>query len=153
MERGDEGAEPPEVTAGPILRVGTDLQDIASVEQSVRTLGGRYVDRVFTPHEQESVGYPSDDVDTVAPGLAARFAAKEAAIKVLRPVDEAVGWRDIEVRRHEGGWCSLALSGAAAELADRARLGSLALSFSHGAGFAVATVIATEAPAAGSILG
>ncbi|MGH3510489.1 MAG: holo-ACP synthase [Nocardioidaceae bacterium] len=149
VESGVAAAEGPTAMATR-LRVGTDLQRVDAVEESLRTLGRRYVERVFTDHEQECVGLPVDDLPSVAPGLAARFAAKEATIKVLRPVDGGIGWRDIEVRRHEGGWCSVELSGTAAMLAERAGLGSFALSFSHESGFAVATVIAVEESSDGS---
>jgi holo-[acyl-carrier protein] synthase len=75
--------------------------------------------------------------------LAARFAAKEATMKVLRPRDERPDWRTIEVRRDPGGWCELALSGSAARLAHDAAIDSLSVSLSHEAGMANAVVVAT----------
>ena len=52
--------------------------------------------------------------------LAARFAAKEAMVKVLRPVGARPEWRDIEVHRADSGWCEIRLSGRAAAMADEA---------------------------------
>jgi holo-[acyl-carrier protein] synthase len=75
-------------------------------------------------------------------GLAARFAAKEAALKVLRPTGHRPQWRSIEVRRHDGGWCTMSLSGYAAELATQAGLGELAVSLTHEEGIAAAVVVA-----------
>ena len=54
----------------------------------------------------------------VAAGLAARFAAKEAAIKALRPAGPQPDWRSIEVRRDPEGWCDMHLTGEAARLAE-----------------------------------
>ena len=51
--------------------------------------------------------------------FAARFAAKEAALKALRPDTTAIDWRSIEVRRHASGWCDVVLHGEAAALAAR----------------------------------
>jgi holo-[acyl-carrier protein] synthase len=81
----------------------------------------------------------------VASSLAARFAAKEATIKVLRPnglPDEAVDWRSIEVRREETGWCSLRLTGEARVLAERAGVTDISVSLSHEGEMATAVVVA-----------
>jgi holo-[acyl-carrier protein] synthase len=75
--------------------------------------------------------------------LAARFAAKEAALKVLRPGEVGVSLREIEVVRSPGGWVELELSGPAATLARESGLSELAVSITHEAGFASAVVIAT----------
>ena len=52
---------------------------------------------------------------------AARFAAKEAVMKVLRPVDDAPSWNEIEVRTTQGGWPEIELSGVAARMATDER--------------------------------
>ena len=76
--------------------------------------------------------------------LAGRFAAKEAAMKMLRPPeDEAVPWSSIEVRREASGWVEVELSGRAAELARARRIGDMAVSLTHERGFAAAVVVAT----------
>jgi holo-[acyl-carrier protein] synthase len=74
--------------------------------------------------------------------LAARFAAKEATLKALRPTDDGISWTSIEVVREPGGWCDVRLTGAAAELAARAGIRSLALSVTHEQGLAAAVVVA-----------
>lgn len=121
------------------LRVGVDLTSVAEVEDSVARFGDRYVRRVFTPHEIESCSTG----DEVAPsGLAARFAAKEATIKVLRPSQAQPDYRSIQVRRHPDGWCEIELSGTAADMAEAAGVRHLALSLTHEAGMAAAVVVA-----------
>jgi holo-[acyl-carrier protein] synthase len=123
-----------------VLRVGTDVESIFEVARSIERFGSRYTDRLYTPHELESCGGRRAGA---APGLTARFAAKEATIKVLRPVgDDVPGWKSIEVRRTPGGWVELALSGRAEEMARAAGLRHLELSLSHSAGVAMATVVA-----------
>ena len=127
------------MSSGTSIRVGADLVMVSQVEDSIATFGDRYVRRVYTEHEIDSCGGPPS---VVSAGLAARFAAKEATIKVLRPIGHRPDWRSIEVRRHDGGWCSMSLSGYAAELATQAGLGELAVSLTHEEGIAGAVVVA-----------
>lgn len=118
------------------LRVGIDLIEVAAVEEAISAHGERYLARVYTERERADCGDAPER-------LAARFAAKEAALKVLRPEADAPPWRTIEVRRDPGGWVELALSGRAAELADAAGIRELALSVTHEGGRASAVVVAT----------
>jgi holo-[acyl-carrier protein] synthase len=121
------------------LRVGVDLTSIDEVERSVARFGDRYVKRIFTGHEIESCAR-GDEI--ASSGLAARFAAKEATIKVLRPGGVQPDYRSIEVRRHPDGWCEIELTGTAAELAEAEGVRHLALSLTHEAGMAAAVVVA-----------
>ena len=122
------------------IRVGIDLCSVKDVADSVATFGDRYLQRVYTDDELE---YCGRDPARSAERLAARFAAKEATMKVLRPRDARPDWRTIEVRRDPAGWCELALTGSAAVLAQEAAIGSLSVSLSHEAGLANAVVVAT----------
>jgi holo-[acyl-carrier protein] synthase len=121
------------------LRTGMDLVAVASIEDSLRGHGERYLRRVFTDAE---VADCRTDRGLDARRLAARFAAKEAALKVMRPGDDAIPWRAIEVRREPTGAPVIVLTGPAAELADRAGLCELAVSLSHEGGFACAVDVA-----------
>lgn len=116
------------------FRVGTDLVAVETVAESIRAHGERYLDRIFTAGEQADCG---GDVAR----LAARFAAKEATLKVLRPDDDSVPWRCIEVVRHPAGWVDLELSGAAAELAAVSGIAGLGVSLTHEGAYASAVVI------------
>ncbi len=125
----------------PGIRVGADLTMIVDVAQSIERFGDRYLRRVFTGHEIDSCrGEPS----VVAAHLAARFAAKEATIKVLRPVVRPA-WTSIEVHRVPPGWCELRLTGAAALLARDAGIAHFAVSLSCAGGVAAAVVVGTPA--------
>jgi holo-[acyl-carrier protein] synthase len=127
------------------VRVGMDLVEVEQVAESLDRFGDRYLHRVFTAHEVASCAGPPS---VVAAGLAARFAAKEATIKVLRPTGSQPDWRSMEVRRHPEGWCSMVLSGQASVLAQRAGIDDLALSLTHEETIAGAVVVALcHAPA------
>jgi len=121
------------------IRVGIDLTAIDEVADSVERFGARYLRRLFTEHEQACCqGEPR----RVATGLAVRFAAKEATLKVLRPVGAQPEWTSIEVQRDPGGWCRMHLTRSAAELAERQGITDLTVSLTHEAGIAAAVVVA-----------
>ncbi len=123
----------------PGCRVGIDLIAVSDVEDALRTHGQRYLRRVFTDHELEC----SRNLVGLSPAsLAARWAAKEATIKVLQPLAHQPDWTSMQVRRLPSGACSLELSGTAAELAESAGITSLCLSMTHEGPFAAAIVFA-----------
>lgn len=138
------GCVAPGVRAGgAVVEVGVDLTSVAEVASAVDRLGERYLRRLFTDEELASCGgVERPRVES----LAARFAAKEAALKVLRPDGSRPEWRDIEVVRSPDGSCDVRLHGVAAALAERRRVERLSLSMSHEAGLAVAVVAATCRP-------
>ena len=121
------------------VRVGTDLCSVAAVDHSIRDFGRRYLERIYTPDE---LAYAESSPHQCSERLAARFAAKEAVIKVLRPEQYRPAWRSIEIRRHSTGWCDVELSGEAARLADQVGIVDLALSLTHESDMAAATVVA-----------
>jgi holo-[acyl-carrier protein] synthase len=123
------------------VRIGVDVVNIEDIRRSLLHFGSRYEERLFSVHEREScIG----GIVRLSEGLAVRFAAKEATIKVLRPGEEGVPWRSIEIRRDANGACDVHLSGAAARLADDAGLTNFAVSMSHEGNLAVAVVVATK---------
>jgi holo-[acyl-carrier protein] synthase len=122
------------------LRVGIDLVQVATVAESLHEHGDHYLRRVYTAQE---IADCSRDGAASPLRLAARFAAKEAAMKVLEPGDAAVSWPSIEVVRTAGGAPALRLHGPAADLAAAAGLTAFALSFTHEAAYAAAVVVGT----------
>jgi holo-[acyl-carrier protein] synthase len=120
------------------LRVGVDTVEIADVAASLRHFGRRFTHRLFTAGERDyALAVPA----LAAQRLAARFAAKEAAIKALNLGERGVDWRDFEVQRSDDGSCRLALHGrAAARLAELPPCDT-ALSLSHDQAHAVAVVV------------
>lgn len=120
------------------FRVGMDLCSVDSVAESIERFGQRYLTRIYT---DEELHYSMCRRSGSAERLAARFAAKEATIKVLRPRDWWPDWRSIEIRTDPGGWCEVYLTGPSAKLAEEARVVSLEVSLSHDGGVASAVVI------------
>jgi len=124
---------------GDDCRIGLDMIPVRAVEEAVATHGERYLRRIFTEHELASCRGPQG---LALASLAARWAAKEATIKVLQPAVGQPEWRSMEVRRIRGGACRMELSGTAAALAEDAGITSLALSMTHEGPYAAAVVFA-----------
>jgi len=121
------------------IRVGIDLASVDAVRDSIDAHAEHYLKRIYTARELADCSTGTGlDHDR----LAARFAAKEATLKVLRPDEQGIPWNTIEVRRHASGWVDLELSGPAAALAAEAGVTELALSIAHEQGFATAIVTA-----------
>jgi holo-[acyl-carrier protein] synthase len=120
-----------------VIGIGVDVVDIDRFRRSLtRTPTMR--DRLFTVVELDYVAAMRDPV----PSLAARFAAREAAMKSLGVGLGAFGFHDLWVERAESGAPSLrAVGRAAALLADRG-VERLHLSLTHGDVVAVAYVVA-----------
>jgi holo-[acyl-carrier protein] synthase len=130
------------------VRVGIDLVAVAEVSGAIAAFGDRYLRRIYTAAE---LAYCQAARDPAA-HLAARFAAKEAAVKVLRPTaaDEGLDWRSLETVRSEEGDCRLVLHGAAARLAARQRLDQFEVSLTHAEDYAAAVVLAATQGACSS---
>src|SRR5512142_2863316 len=93
-----------------VVAIGLDAADIPRFDEMLRRYGDRFLQRVYTEGE---IAYCMRRHNP-APHLAARFAAKEAAMKALG-TGRALGvlWREIEVVRH-GGPPQLTFHGTAA---------------------------------------
>lgn len=128
------------------LRVGTDLVTVADVARSIDRFGSRYLSRVYTALElRQAAGSPER--------IAARFAGKEAVIKLLRPAPhETIPPVDIEIALLPSGAPHVRLKRSARDLAGGAstgilrtetlRRGTLSVSLSHESGTAVAVAAA-----------
>jgi holo-[acyl-carrier protein] synthase len=119
-----------------MIRVGTDLIEIARIEEAVNRWGDRFLEKIFT--EQECVTYGER-----IPSLAARFAAKEAASKALGTgLMTEIPWTDIEILTGPSGEPGLHLHDRAREKAEALGLDEWSLSLSHSGGHALAVVVA-----------
>lgn len=82
-----------------IIAIGLDATEIPRIEQTIERFGDRFLERVFTAGERVYCLRRRRP----GPSFAARFAAKEAAMKALGTGhDCGVFWRDIEVVRSSG---------------------------------------------------
>ena len=119
-----------------ILGLGVDLCPVDRIERILDRHGGLFTERVFTETEQAYAGQHR----TQGERLAARFAAKEAAIKALG-APKGLRWRDMAVSNDESGAPHLNLSGRAKARAEEMGVARTMLSLSHAGGMAVAVVI------------
>lgn len=93
-----------------IIGIGSDLIDIRRIERSLDRFGDRFVQRLFTPVEQER----SERRRHRAASYAKRFAAKEACSKALGTgFRKGVYWRDMGVINLPGGKPTMKLTGGA----------------------------------------
>ena len=77
---------------------------------------------------------------------AARFAAKEAVLKVLGTGwSGGIAWTDVEVTREATGRPTVKLHGEAAKIAEQCGITALHISLSHLQGHALASVIGVGA--------
>ncbi len=112
---------------------------VGEVREAVEAHGERYLERVYTADELRDC---MRDNALDPSRLAARFAAKEAAMKVLREGDEALPWSSISVTKEPAGRPRLRLTGDAQELARASGVGELDVSLTHERDYAAAAVIA-----------
>lgn len=118
------------------IRTGTDLAAVDDVIAGIDAHGERYLSRVFTTRERADAG---DDPER----LTARFAGKEAVVKLLRPGrTDAVPLTDVAILLDADGGPVVALTGRAAALAESIGCETIAVSLSHERGLAVATAVA-----------
>ncbi len=121
-----------------IVGTGVDITEVGRVAEAVERFGERFLRRVFTPAE---VAYCSSKHNKIE-RLAARFAAKEAALKALGTgLRHGITWQQVEVRRQPGSRPTIAFSGVAAQYATRLGVKHVSLSLSHTAEQAIAMVI------------
>jgi holo-[acyl-carrier protein] synthase len=122
-----------------IIGSGLDATEITRIAEAIDRYGDRFISRVFT---DEEIAYCRRKRDS-ASSFAARFAAKEAAMKALGTGhSRGVFWRGIEVVRRGGPPQLRFHGGAAARLAALGATGSL-LTLTHSRDLAIAHVLLT----------
>jgi len=121
-----------------IVGSGIDIVEIGRIQQSMDRHGKRFLDRVFTAAEQAYCLSKR----TSAESLAARFAAKEAGAKALGTgISYGVSWLEIEVVREPSGRPTPRFQGRAAQVAERLGVARAAVSITHTANLAMASVV------------
>jgi holo-[acyl-carrier protein] synthase len=114
--------------------IGIDIIEIARIEKAIARWGERFLKRVYTEKEIELC-------QNRAASLAARFAAKEAAMKALGIDTRGVGWQEVETIPSSSGQPMVYLHGKAQNRAQEIGLKGLAISLSHSREYVIASVI------------
>src|SRR3989475_10471989 len=121
-----------------IVGTGIDIAEVPRVAAAITPFGNRFLQRIYTEGEIRYCESKANRMERYA----ARFAAKEAAMKALGTGwNHGVRWRDVEVCRQPGGRPTIVFHGKAAECAARLGATHVALSLSHTAEQAIAQVI------------
>jgi holo-[acyl-carrier protein] synthase len=121
-----------------IISIGIDIIEVRRVRE-VMTRTPRFVERVFTPSER---AYCDGRGAVAAEHYAARFAAKEAALKALQTGwTGGIAWQDIEVAQRDTGAPFLKFHGRVRELYEQSGATTNHLSISHTTEHAIAEVI------------
>jgi holo-[acyl-carrier protein] synthase len=121
-----------------IISIGTDIVEVHRIRETIERTP-RFVERVFTESER---AYCDSKGAAAAQHYAARFSAKEAALKALGTGWAGkIGWQDIEVRSNEKGAPRLEIKGGALEVMESLGATTIHVSLSHTTEHATAQVI------------
>ncbi|HXZ78863.1 MAG TPA: holo-[acyl-carrier-protein] synthase [Terriglobales bacterium] len=121
-----------------IVGTGIDIVEVPRMAAAIERFGERFLRRVFTAAEIRYCDSKANRMERYA----ARFAAKEAALKAIGTGwKRGVAWTDVEVCREPGGRPSIVFAGMAAEFASKLGVKRVSLSMSHTEEHAVAQVI------------
>lgn len=83
------------------VRTGIDIIEVSRIEESINSLGEKFLKRVFTDYEIE---YCNSKNNMKYQHFSARFAAKEAIFKAISSSLKSkydITWTDIEIRNDE----------------------------------------------------
>lgn len=121
-----------------IVGVGIDVVEVDRIRRILARHGERALSRLFTAAEVETCAERVDQADC----LAARFAAKEAALKALGSGKTlGIRWVDLEVTRASSGKPSLEFRCVARKRGDELGVDGIWLSLSHEGAYACAVVV------------
>jgi holo-[acyl-carrier protein] synthase len=121
-----------------IVGMGVDIAEIDRITAAIGRHGVAILERLYTPREISYCERHKNKYERYA----ARFAAKEAAMKALGTGwSHGVRWRDIEVANAPGGKPTLQLEGAAQAIAERLGVKNISLSITHSGNIAFAQVV------------
>lgn len=124
-----------------IVGIGVDIVEVARIAKALERQPDRFLRRMFTPAE---IAYCCASEQHRNGRLAARFAAKEAALKSLGLGLRGVKWTDVAIARDKAGRPTLQISGRLAEIAREQGVTAFHVSLSHSKDYALAQVVAVR---------
>lgn len=121
-----------------IIGIGIDLIEVPRFERVMERYGERFIHRLFTPGE---IAYCQPKA-RAAEHFAARFSAKEAALKALGTgKSRGIRWTDVEVTRLPGQAPRIQFHGQALKRFEALGAKQAVLTMTHTAHSAMAQVI------------
>ena len=121
-----------------IISIGIDIIEVRRVRETIERTP-RFAERVFTEAER---AYCESRGVVAAQHYAARFAAKEAALKALQTGwSSGLAWQDIEISAKESGAPVISFHGRARELYEQSGATAAHISIAHTTEHAVAQVV------------
>lgn len=121
-----------------IVGLGMDISEVNRIQEAIERHGEAFLKRIFTPAEIEYCKRHRNPYERYA----ARFAAKEAAMKALGTGwRRGVRWVDIEVARMPSGQPTLKLHGESLQIAHGLGVTRISLTITHSGNTALAQVI------------
>jgi len=110
------------------IRVGTDIVDIARVDESLLKFGNKFLDRFLSENEIK--------IAKKNETIAGFWASKEAISKALGcGIGKELSFKDIEIRKNNKNMPYFKLNSSNFDIIDSS------LSISHDGGFAIAVVV------------
>ena len=120
-----------------IIGLGIDITELDRIKRSLDKYGERFAEKILTPAEMELI-----PAKNPVPYVAARFAAKEAAVKALGTgFAEGITFHTIEITRMESGAPQLNFLGKALERSKVMEVEGVHISITHGRDSAAAVVV------------
>ncbi|WP_031484109.1 holo-[acyl-carrier-protein] synthase [Maridesulfovibrio frigidus] len=120
-----------------IVGLGIDITELNRIESSLEKFGERFLQTFLTDEEIKFVPEKKS-----VPHLAARFAAKEAAVKALGTgFSLGITFKSVEIFNLESGAPLLKFNGKGLVKADEMGVKNILISITHGRDTAAAVVI------------
>ncbi|WP_319759922.1 holo-[acyl-carrier-protein] synthase [Maridesulfovibrio sp.] len=120
-----------------IIGLGIDITELDRIERSLKKFGERFAQKILTSKEMELMPEKNP-----VPYVAARFAAKEAAVKALGTgFSIGITFHTIEITRMDSGAPLLSFLGKALERSQEMGVQGIHLSITHGRDTAAAVVV------------
>jgi len=113
---------------------GIDIIEIARIKKAIDRWGEAFLHRIYTDSELKLYRKSTSS-------LAARFASKEAVMKLLGTGRNGTNWLEIETLSHPTGQPLINLYGQAKSEANKLGLNKIAVSLSHSREYAIASVV------------
>jgi len=116
--------------------IGIDIIETKRIQSAIKQGDKRFLNRIYTEAE---LGICQDRIQS----LAARFAGKEAVMKVLGTGARGVSWQEIEILADSHGKPLVRLHGKAKEKAEKLNLSDFCISLSDTQQYAAAVAMAS----------